>query len=86
MSLKLRDFLLMMGVQFISYLNLTLNFRAIAHEQYVFIAITDGLAVVVSYFIIRKVSKADNNWALVGMTIGGSLAGMLGVWLTRSWG
>ena len=82
----IRDFFLMMLVQFVSYLNLTFNFRAIAHEQYATIVITDGLAVIVSDLIIRKVSQADNNWGLAGMTIGGSLAGILGVWLTRSWG
>lgn len=76
----------MMLVQFISYLNLTFNFRAIAHEHYTAILITDGAAVVIGYFIIRKVSKAENNWSLAGMTIGGSIAGVLGVWLTRQWG
>ena len=82
----MRDFWLMMGVQFVSYLNLTFNFRAIAHEQYGWIVITDGLAVVIGYFIIRKVAKADSNWGLAGMTIGGSIAGVVGVWLTRTWG
>jgi hypothetical protein len=76
----------MMGVQFISYLNLTFNFRAIAHEQYAVIAATDAAAVVISYYIIRKVSKAEGHWGLAGQTIGGSLAGLLGVWLTRTWG
>ena len=82
----MRDFFLMMLVQFISYLNLTFNFRAIAHEQYAWVCLTDGLAVVIGYFIIRKVSKAENGWSLAGMTIGGSLAGILGIWLTRNWG
>ena len=82
----MRDFWLMMVVQFVSYLNLTFNFRAIAHEQYVWIMLTDGAAVVIGYFIIRKVSRAENNWSLAGMTIGGSAAGVLGVWLTRGWG
>lgn len=82
----MREFLLMMAVQFLSYLNLTLNFRAIAHEQYLWVAGTDALAVGISYFIIRKVSKAEDGWGLVGMMIGGSMAGVLGIWLTRNWG
>ena len=82
----MRDFILMMLVQFVSYLNLTFNFRAIAHEQYAWVCFTDGLAVVIGYFIIRRVAKAESNWGLMGMTIGGSAAGVAGIWLTRSWG
>lgn len=76
----------MMGVQFVSYLNLTFNFRAVAHEQYAVILVSDGVAVAIGYYIIRRVSKAENSWGLAGMTIGGALAGVVGTWLTRSWG
>jgi hypothetical protein len=76
----------MMAVQFISYLNLTFNFRAMAHMQYTVVVFTDAMAVALSVFIIRKVSKAENNWGLAGQMIGGSVAGVLGMWLTRMWG
>jgi hypothetical protein len=84
----MRDFFLMMGVQFISYLNLTINFRAIAHNQVWVAMITDGLAVAISIFIIKKVSGAEVKWTKreTGMVIGGSLAAAIGISLTRAWG
>lgn len=80
-------FFSMMGVQFISYLNLTFNFRAIAHTQYAVIAVTDALAVAISVFIVQRVSGAKVKFGAqeAGMVVGGSLAGLLGTWLTRAW-
>lgn len=88
MSTNLRAFFLMMVVQFISYLNLTFNFRAIAHGQYWVILVTDGAAVAISIFIVKRVSgaKTEFGWQEAGMVIGGSVAGVLGTWLTRGWG
>lgn len=83
--IAVQSFFVMGVVQFVSYLNLTINFRAIAHEQYTVVAFTDALAVAISYFIIRRVSSQDNKAALAGMVIGGSAAGVLGIWLTRVW-
>lgn len=86
----MRIFFLMMAVQFISYLNLTFNFRAIAHGQYGVIAVTDAAATAISVFIVKRLADPDKpvqwGWQESGMVIGGSLAGVLGTWLTRSWG
>ena len=75
----------MMAVQFASYLNLTINFRAIAHNQPFAAMGTDALAVLLSYFIIKRVAKAENYWTLAGMVIGGSLAAYVGMYLTKEW-
>lgn len=81
----MNTFLLMAGVQFLSYLNLTINFRAIAAGNTLASMLTDAVASAVSYFIIRKVSKTEDGWALVGMIVGGSLASALGIFLTKGW-
>ncbi len=83
---RTRDFFLMMGVQFVSYLNLTFNFRAVAHEQYAVIALSDGAAVAIGYFIIRRIIKSEDGWGLGGMVVGGAAAGVVGTYLTRGWG
>lgn len=73
------------ALQFISYLNLTVNFRAIAHEQYLAACLTDGCACLLSYTIVRRISGDKSRWGVVGMTIGGMAAATLGIYLTRAW-
>lgn len=84
----MRGFFLMVLVQFISYLNLTINFRAIAHNQIIMASVTDALSVAISIFIVKRVSGNREPWTLeqTGMVIGGSLAAMVGMTLTRAWG
>ena len=79
------DFFLLLAAQFTSYLNLTFNYRAIAHKKYVWIAATDGVACVVGYFLIKQVAEADSLWGLLGMVLGGASAGVLGTYLSASW-
>lgn len=80
------DALLGFGIQFLSYFNITLNLRGVAHEQYLWIMLTDALQVCISYTIIKHVAGAKGRWTLIGMSIGGALAGVAGTWVTRSWG
>lgn len=82
---KLRTVAFMAAVQFVSYLNLTVNFRAIAHAQYAVAGLTAGLAAVLATTIVRRVAKDESNSPLVGMVVGGALADMAGIWLTRAW-
>lgn len=79
-------FLTMALAQFISYTNLVVNIRAIAHQEYVFATITDGLASLIGYFIVKRVAKNDSPWAPWGMAVGGMLASVVGIYITRMWG
>jgi hypothetical protein len=81
----MRDLLLMACVQFVSYANLTINFRAIAAGHIGYAMATDALASAIAYFIVRKVAKSEGGGVLVGMMIGGSLAAWFGIWLTQAW-
>lgn len=82
----MRNFVIGFVVQFTSYLNLTLNYRAIAESQKGFAMLTDAMAVLLAYFIIRKVAKDDGcGWTLSGMVFGGSLAAWVGITLTEHW-
>jgi hypothetical protein len=82
----LKEFFSFMALQFISYLNLTINFRAIAHEQYLAAVVSDGIACVLAYTIVKRIHGDKSKWGLVGMTIGGMGAAVVGIWLTKSWG
>lgn len=75
----LREFFLFFFIQLASYSILTVNFRAVAHDQIPRALITDGINATFSFFVIRRISKSDDSivgWAgyvagsLVGTTIG----------------
>ena len=82
----MRNFGISAGVQFTSYVVLTINFRAIAHEQYAFAAITAMLAALLSYTIVKRIQHDDNRSTLAGMMCGGTLGDLAGIYLTRFWG
>ncbi len=82
----MKEFCMFAALQFVSYLNLTINFRAIAHEQYAFAVVTDGLACWLSYTVVRRIAGDKSRWGLAGLMLGGSIAALVGIWLTRSWG
>lgn len=82
----MKDFAMFAALQFVNYLNLTVNFRAVAHEQYAFACASDGVACVLSYTIVKRISGDKSRMGIVGMTLGGMCAAIVGIWLTRSWG
>lgn len=84
----IRALLFGLVVQFTSYFNLVINYRAVAHNQILFAMITDGLAVVITIFIVKRLAGAKEPWTAeqTGMVIGGSLAAWAGITLTRAWG
>lgn len=73
------------ALQFVQYLVLTINFRAIAHEQYVYAGTTAALAAFLAYRIVRGIAADKSHLALPGLMLGGALADMTGIWLTRNW-
>ena len=82
----MRNFFISAGVQYTSYITLTINFRAIAHGQYAAAAITAMLAALLSYTIVRRIQNSDNRTTLAGMMVGGTLGDLSGMYLTRFWG
>lgn len=80
-----RPFGTMAALQFVSYLVLTVNFRAISHEQYLMAGGTAALAAINSYIIVRRIVKNEQGWGLAGLIVGGAVADMFGIWITRHW-
>jgi len=83
----MKDFFLMAAVQFTQYVVLTINYRAIAHEQYLWAGGTAALASLLGYTIVRRIVKdEDTRYNVVaGLITGGALADMVGIYLTRMW-
>lgn len=82
-----KEFTLFFGLQFISYLNITLDYRAIAHQQYAVAAITNIVAPLVAWVMVQKIGEAKNKkLGMLAVASAGALSALLGMWLTRAWG
>jgi len=79
------DFLLFFLLQFVSYVNLTIDIRAVNHEQYLVAGLTNIAAPLIAWVMIKKVSKATSYWGLLAVALGGATATWTGMWLTRMW-
>lgn len=75
----------MAGLQSMQYVVLTVNIRAISHEQYLSAGATAGLASLMAYTIVRRIVKNESKWGIAGMITGGFLADIVGIYLTRAW-
>lgn len=82
-----REFLTFFGIQGIAYLNITVDYRAVAHQQYLVAALTNMVAPVIAWVMVRKIGEARNSRSgMVAVALAGALSTALGMWLTRVWG
>jgi hypothetical protein len=83
----MRTFALFFALQFVSYMNLTLSIRAMAHAQYEVLEVTSTLAPLLAWIMIEHVSHDHAGWTgRVGVILGGVSATLLGVWLSQHFG
>lgn len=82
----MRNVALLGALQFLSYLNLTINYRAIAHEQYLAACVSDGIACLLGYTVVKRIAEDKSRYGVVGMVVGGMCAAVVGIWVTRAWG
>ena len=82
---QLKPAVLMGLVQFLNYTNLVINYRAVAHGIIWAAVLSDIVAVLVSYYVIRRVANAQGPWTLFAMVIGGAAASWFGIWPTEAW-
>lgn len=74
-------------LQFVQYLNITVDYRAVAHSQYVMVTVTNLLAPCLSWLMVVYIRKETNNlWGMVAVALGGATSALLGIYLTRAWG
>ena len=84
--MNLRTFVMFFSLQFVQYLNITVDYRAIAHKQYVIVALTNLLAPVLSWVMVVNIKNKDGHWlGMVAVALGGAASALLGIWLTRAW-
>lgn len=80
------EFALFFALQFITYLVLTLDYRAVAHKKYGWVLVTNLILPGLSWFMIQYIGEAEGYVGLAGVSVGGALAALVGLKLTEKWG
>jgi hypothetical protein len=79
----MRDFALMFFSQLCAYLLITMNYRAIAHGDYLLTAGTDLAFAGFNFGLIKRIAKSETKTAWVGYTLGGVVGSMLGIFISK---
>ncbi len=82
----MRTFLTFFSLQGMNFLLLVCNIRAVAHQQYAWAVITDGVICAVSWTLLQHRLACDSMIAKAGFITGGMVGSLLGMWLTKVWG
>ncbi len=82
----MRIFLTFFGLQGMNFILLVVNIRAVAHSQYLWAVLTDGLICAVSWTLLQHRLACDSMVAKAGFILGGMIGSLVGMWLTRIWG
>jgi hypothetical protein len=81
---EMKTFGLFFLLQFLMFVLVTVNFRAIAQARYGWTIFTDMLISAAQFWIIRKVgTSAENLVAWSGFVVGGAAGSSLGIYLSK---
>jgi hypothetical protein len=83
-----KTFLMFFSLQALQYLNITIDYRAVAYQQYAVVVLCNLLAPCLSWIIVVKIrDSGEHNWlGMTAVALGGAVSSVLGIWLTRHWG
>lgn len=81
----MKSFAIFFALQFVSYFNITVDMRAVNHEQYGIAAVTNIVAPLIGWVMVERVSRAKNRWGMLAVALGGVTSTWAGMYLTRYW-
>jgi len=82
----MKTFSLFFFLQFLMFVLVTVNYRAIAQARYGWTVVTDVLISAAQFWIIRKVgNSAEDFLAWSGFVCGGAAGSSLGIYLSKKW-
>ncbi len=82
----MRTFSTFFILQGVNFLLLVCNIRAVAHQQYFWAVVTDGVICAVSWTLLQHRLACDSVVAKAGFILGGMVGSLAGMYLTRIWG
>ena len=80
----IKDSFILFLAQMLSFAIITINYRAVAQASYFWSIITDLIVAGLSYFVVRRIAKAENSvcqW--LGFTVGSAVGTTIGIWLSK---
>ena len=77
------EFSTFFAMQFIQYLIVTVNMRAVAAGKYAWTAISDMIFATVGFLVIQRVAEAHSKVAWSGYVVGGVVGSQVGIWLSK---
>jgi hypothetical protein len=86
MKKKVQEFCTFFMLQLVGYLLITINYRAIAEANYGLTAGSDFAFASLSFFVIRKIAKSEeqvHQWA--GYATGSVVGSLLGIYISKHW-
>ena len=81
----MRLFLSFAAVQFVAFMLLVTNIRAISELQYVTAALTEVAYLTIQWTVLKRVVSTDAWQARLGYVVGGTTATITSMWLTKGW-
>lgn len=86
MSPHVKTFAMFFALQFVSYFNITVDMRAVNHDQYAVAAATNVVAPLIAWVMVKKIGEQKRSLVgMVAVALGGVTSTWAGMWLTRVW-
>jgi ABC-type nitrate/sulfonate/bicarbonate transport system permease component len=83
MVIKIKEFLIMLGIQTLSYGLLVINYRAVAQAHYMWSALSDFAIATLGYFVLKHLAtSASTVHQWLGYALGGVVGSIFGIWLS----
>jgi hypothetical protein len=79
----MKNCLIIGSMNFVAYLLLVFNFRAVAQGRYLESIISDTLIASMGFSMVKKIGEATTLGQRFSFILGGSLASGLGIWITK---
>jgi glycerol uptake facilitator-like aquaporin len=84
MNTKLKEFSVLFVLQVFGYLLITVNYRAVATGHYTLTALSDFAYASLTFFVIRKIAKSEDQlhqW--FGYVCGSVVGSLLGIYVSK---
>ena len=81
----MRTFLSFAALQFLAFMLLVTNLRAVSELNYLMAGLTEPAYLFLQWTVLKRIIPAEGWDAKLGFMTGGTMATLVAMWLTRGW-